>query len=207
MFDGYDTGVLMADDYVGQLFNKLVDLNIDSDMVIMLSSDHGETLGELNVYGDHQTADQITTRVPLLLRWPGIEQGNKILDAFHYQIDVSATILDLLGQRVPSNWDGRSFAQHLRQGQDGQGQDGQGQDGGRDYLVLSQAAWACQRGVRFDDYMYIHTRHDAFHLYPDEMLFNVVADPHQRNNLSNSHAAVMSLARAHLANPHTHSET
>ncbi len=200
MFDGYDTGVLMADDYVGQLFNKLVDLNIDSDMVIMLSSDHGETLGELNVYGDHQTADQITTRVPLLLRWPGIEQGNKILDAFHYQIDVSATILDLLGQRVPSNWDGRSFAQHLRQGQDGQGQDGQGQDGGRDYLVLSQAAWACQRGVRFDDYMYIHTRHDAFHLYPDEMLFNVVADPHQRNNLSNSHAAVMSLARAHLAN-------
>ncbi|MBT3709926.1 MAG: sulfatase, partial [Gammaproteobacteria bacterium] len=61
MFDGYDTGVLYADKYVGQIMNLLAELDIDDDVAIMISSDHGETLGELNVYGDHQTADQFTS--------------------------------------------------------------------------------------------------------------------------------------------------
>ena len=67
LFDGYDTGVLMSDEYVGRLLNQLADLGVDGETVVMLSSDHGENLGELNVYGDHQSADQITTRVPMLL--------------------------------------------------------------------------------------------------------------------------------------------
>ena len=33
------------------------------DTVIMISSDHGESQGELNVWGDHQTADNITCRI------------------------------------------------------------------------------------------------------------------------------------------------
>jgi len=40
--------------------------------VIIISADHGENLGELNIYGDHQTADQITCRVPLIVKWPGV---------------------------------------------------------------------------------------------------------------------------------------
>jgi arylsulfatase A-like enzyme len=173
MFDGYDTGVLMADDYVGRLMNDLADLGIDDDTVIMISSDHGETLGELNVYGDHQTADQITTRVPLVLRWPDKLPAGRFA-AKHYQIDVTATLLSLLDQQVPDSWDGESFASTLTKSV----------DDGRDYLVLSQAAWACQRGVRFDDWLYLHTRHDAYHLYPDEMLFNLAEDPHQQHDLA-----------------------
>lgn len=173
MFDGYDTGVLMADDYVGRLLNLLADLDIDEDTVVMISSDHGETLGEMNVYGDHQTADQITTRVPLILHWPGkVPVGE--YQAKHYQLDVSATLLELLGQKVPATWDGESFADTLREGR----------DVGRDALVVSQAAWACQRGVRFDDWLYLHTRHDAYHLYPEHQLFNVVSDPHQLQDLA-----------------------
>ncbi len=152
-FDGYDTGVLVADEFVGRILARLTALGVADDTAIMLSSDHGETLGELNVYGDHQTADQLTTRVPLLLFWPGLAQRAR-QRAMHYQIDVTATILELLGQPVPEQWDGRSFAESLRSGR----------DAGRDYLVLSQAAWACQRGVRFEDWIYLATRHDAWHL-------------------------------------------
>lgn len=173
MFDGYDTGVLMADEYAGRLLNQLSELNVDTDTAVMLSSDHGETLGELNVYGDHQTADQITTRVPMILKWPGVTQP-QTLDALHYQIDVSATLLELLEVRVPEVWDGRSFATSLKLGE----------DRGREHLVVSQGAWACQRGVRFEDFIYIHTRHDAYHLYPDEMLFNLAQDPHQTTDLA-----------------------
>ena len=189
MFDGYDTGVLVADDYVGRLMNLLAELNIDQDTVIMLSSDHGETLGELNVYGDHQTADQITTRIPLLLRWPGVTQPGTVNDGMHYQIDISASILELLGQKVPSQWDGESFASDIKAGV----------DGGRSHLVVSQGAWKCQRGVRFGDHLYLQTLHDGYHLYDDEMLFDVVADPHETTNLLLSHEAVAARGRAALA--------
>ena len=188
MFDGYDTGVRMADDYVGRLFNLLADLDIDDETVILLSSDHGETLGELNVYGDHQTADQITTRIPAILRWPDITRASTF-DALHYQFDLSATILELLGQRIPSAWDGQSFANSFKSGD----------DTGRDRLVLSQAAWTCQRAVRFADWIYIHTRHDAYHLYEPEMLFRLKDDPHQTQNLAASAPQVLQQGRAYLA--------
>ncbi|MEM7078533.1 MAG: sulfatase [Pseudomonadota bacterium] len=188
MFDGYDTGVLMADDYVGRILNQLSDAGLYEDTVIMLSSDHGETLGELNVYGDHQTADQITTRVPLLLRWPGAVPAQRFR-AKHYQIDIAATLIELLGKRVPESWDGQSFAQSLKLGD----------DAGRDFLVLSQGAWACQRGVRFDDMIYIHTRHDAYHLYPEEMLFDLARDPHQQEDLIAHHPEAAARGRDLLA--------
>ncbi|HLV81873.1 MAG TPA: sulfatase [Chthonomonadaceae bacterium] len=71
MLDGYDAGVRYADLHVGRILNALADANLLDETAVVISSDHGENLGELNIYGDHQTADQITCRIPLLVRWPG----------------------------------------------------------------------------------------------------------------------------------------
>lgn len=188
MFDGYDCGVLMADRYVGRIMNLLADLGIDDDTAIMLSSDHGENLGEMNVYGDHQTADQLTTHIPMLLRWPGVAENGRY-SAKHYHLDVTATLLELMGRTVPAAWDGIGFADALRAGR----------DKGRKSLVLSQAAWACQRGVRYGDWLYLNTRHDAYHLWEDEMLFNIKADPHQQMNLAGSKPGELGEGRDFLA--------
>ena len=184
LFDGYDTGVRMADDLVGSLLTQLAELGVDGrdedGTAIMISSDHGEALGELNVYGDHQAADQVTTRVPMILRWPGLPTGVRH-QALHYQFDVNATILELLGQRVPSRWHATGRAEPWRAGV----------DVGRDHLVVSQAAWACQRGVRFGDWIYLETRHDAYHRWDDVMLFDVGRDPHQQRDLSGERPEVV----------------
>ena len=178
MFDGYDTGVLYADDHAGQLFQKLAELGVDGDTAIMISADHGETLGELNVYGDHQTADELTSRVPMILKWPGLEGSDGRADAaFHYQFDVAASILELLGTRVPRSWDAQSFAEALRAGR----------SAGRDHLVLSQAAWTCQRSVRWDDWLAIRTWHDGHHPFPEWMLFDLANDPHETRDLAAEH--------------------
>ena len=55
--DGYDTGIRYADAHVGRLLNALADAGILDETVIMVSADHGENQGELNLWGDHQTAD------------------------------------------------------------------------------------------------------------------------------------------------------
>ena len=102
-----------------------------------------------------------------------IRQVLTTVDGLHYHLDLGATLVELLGGERPSAWDGRSFAQAL-----------QGEETGRDYLVLSQGAWSCQRSVRWDNWLLIRTYHTGMKAFPAYMLFDVVADPHETTNLA-----------------------
>jgi arylsulfatase A-like enzyme len=191
MFDGYDTGIRYADHHVGLVMNKLADLGVLDDTAVLVSSDHGETLGELNVYCDHHLADEFTSRIPFVVRWPGLLQG-QVDRGLHYHVDVAATVLELLDQKVPDDWDGESFAPALREGR----------ESGRESLVLSQGAWTCQRSVRFDDSICLRTYHDGYHDLPDTLLFDLAADPHEQENLADKRPEVVSRALAELERWH-----
>jgi choline-sulfatase len=146
------------------------------DTAIFLSSDHGECLGELNIYGDHQTADEFTTHIPGILCWPGVTttQQGRVDAGLHYAPDVAATLIELAGGTVLAIWDGVGFASSLREAQ----------AGGRDYLVVSQGAWACQRSVRFGNYLFMRSYHDGYHGFPAHLLFDLAADPHEQQDLA-----------------------
>jgi arylsulfatase A-like enzyme len=113
----------------------------------------------------------------MIVRWPGL--AARVDRGLHYQFDVTATLLELLGGKVPDIWDGRSFADAFREGR----------DQGRDHLVLTQGAWTCQRAVRWDDHLCIYTAHDGYHGYDDVMLFDLKRDPHEQHNLALSDPA------------------
>jgi hypothetical protein len=51
-------------------------------------------------------------------------------------------------------------------------------------VVLSQGAWTCQRSVRFDNHLCVRTYHDGYHLFPNVMLFDLEADPHEQENVA-----------------------
>ena len=153
--DGYDCGVRYVDSHVGDLLKKLEELGVLENTVIIVSSDHGENLGELGLWSEHGTADGITSRIPMIIRWPGMKKGGSE-SGLHYNIDLLPTLADLLGKTSPSTWEGRSFADTVRDGV----------QTGRDTLVLSQCCHGCQRSVRWDDWLYIRTYHDFFHLFP-----------------------------------------
>lgn len=57
--DGYDTGIHYADYWAGKIFDLLKRLGVWEDTLVIISSDHGENQGELNVYGDHQFTGEI----------------------------------------------------------------------------------------------------------------------------------------------------
>jgi choline-sulfatase len=198
MFDGYDTGVLYADEWIGRIFNALADAGVLDDTAIIVSADHGENLGELNVYGDHQQADGVTPRVPLAVKWPGVTdtQAGRVDGALHYQIDFAATVVELAGGSVPDNWDGRSFADAFRAGE----------SRGRPFLVLSQGAWSCQRSVLFESdgqlYIFIRSYHDGHHAFPDVMLFNLTDDPHEQRDLAADQRQLVQRASALLEDWH-----
>jgi len=69
---------------------------------------------------------------------------------------------------------------------------------GREYLVVSQAAWSCQRAVIFDDYILIKTYMDGLKDFPELMLFNRIEDPHETDNLAERMPEIVSKGLAKL---------
>ncbi len=186
--DAYDDGVRFADEQVGRLLAHLGALGWRDDTLIIVTADHGENLGEGNLYGDHQTVDHPTTRVPWLMAHPSLA-GPRVWRALHYQFDLAATVLELLGVEVPTRWDAASAWAALRDGS----------DEGRSELVLSQMAWSCQRALRWDDWLLIRTYHAGLKDLPPVALYDVALDPHLVRDLTAEQSALVSDGLARLA--------
>ncbi|MGE5557470.1 MAG: sulfatase [Bacillota bacterium] len=172
LFDGYDCGIRYMDGHIGVIFDALQKQGVFDDIAVIISADHGENMGELGIYAEHGTADHITCRIPMIIKWPGYQERS-IDCGLHYNLDLIPTLAELLGRDPAACWDGRSFAGALS-----------GKPCGREFLVLSQCAHVCQRGVRFGIWQYIRTYHDGYHLFPLEMLFDIGKDPHEQFDLA-----------------------
>jgi len=176
VIDGYDLGVFQADQMIGEIFQFLDREKLWEETAVLVSADHGENLGELGLYAEHATADVPTCRIPWILKWPGMARG-EVRKSLLYHLDWAPTLTELLGLKAPSSWDGRSFAAALKSG---------AKDHGREELVIGQGAHVCQRSVRWDRYLYLRTWHCGFHLFPQEMVFDLEADPHEQNDLASA---------------------
>lgn len=172
-FDGYDCGIRYMDTHIGMILDYLKEEGLYEDTAIIVTSDHGEAMGEFGIYGEHATADYTTSRIPMIIKWPGAKK-NYVDHALHYHLDLAPTLAELFGTKPKESWDGKSYASTLLHGE----------KIGYPFLILGQCAHVCQRSVRFDDYLYIRTYHDGYHLFPKEMLFNIEKDPHQLFNLA-----------------------
>jgi choline-sulfatase len=159
------------------------------DTIVIVTSDHGEMLGERGLWYK-MTFFEGGCRVPLIVHAPGQ------FEAAH--VSVSVSHLDLLPTLVelgrgaarpawPDTLDGRSLVAHLR-----------GEPQAHDEAIgeyLAEGAIAPIVMLRRGDFKFIHTPSD-----PDQ-LFNVAADPLERTNLATlpEHAAKVSSFREEIA--------
>ncbi|CAN7745068.1 sulfatase family protein [Paenibacillus sp. LjRoot56] len=173
MIDGYDCGIRYMDEHLGRLFASLEQQGVMDDLIIMISADHGENMGQLGIYGEHATADQGTCRLPMIIRWPGMKQGI-VNEDLHLHLDLLPTMAEMIGGPIMPFWDGVSYASVLKEGA----------SCGREYVVVSQCAHVAQRSVRFREWMYIRTYHDGFHMFDQEMLYNLSEDPKEQHNVA-----------------------
>ncbi len=178
-FDALDGAVRQTDHAVGQILDLLEELGIAGETVVILSSDHGEAVGELGMYFEHGNASEGCTHVPLIVRWPELGRGE--FAGLLYQLDLCPTLTDLLNLPTPERWDGRSFAPVLR---------GEPFDG-RDHLVCGCGIYSFQRAVRTPGWRMIRTIHPGIYPYEPVYLYEMEQDPEERNDLAGERPEVL----------------
>lgn len=105
----YDAGIAYIDSHLGALMEYLKQEGLYDNSLIIVLSDHGEAFGERNLVGHGVSVYQDQVHVPMIVKWPNIEQG-KVVRNLVSLTDVFATILDEAGIRAPDGLDGKSLA-------------------------------------------------------------------------------------------------
>ncbi len=95
------------DDYVGAVLNKLDELNLRENTIVIFTSDHGSR-GKNSVY-------EGGAKVPLIVDWPGRIKAGAENDSLIGSIDFASTLVELAGGTLPEDMarDGRSFVPQL----------------------------------------------------------------------------------------------
>lgn len=114
--DHYDGGIAFADAYLGQFFARLRALGRFEEALIIVTSDHGESLGEHGQVG-HGGLYLEQLLVPLIIKLPrswNVEPA--VIDRPVELVDVMPTVYEALGIQVPHGLDGRSLVPLIRGG-------------------------------------------------------------------------------------------
>jgi arylsulfatase A-like enzyme len=99
----YDGGIRYVDSCVARLIEDLVRLGIYDNVLLVVTSNHGEALGENGVYFCHGlTVGLDQTRVPLVFKFPQRSGIAPVRVGAHSSlIDIVPTVLDLVGAQMP----------------------------------------------------------------------------------------------------------
>jgi arylsulfatase A-like enzyme len=110
----YDGEIRFTDLHIGRLLDELRAKGLYDKTVVVVTGDHGEGFGEHNVrlHGYHLYAAQ--TKVPLIIRVPGLAPRRAQTPAGH--VDIMPTLVDLAGGAASPEMMGRSLVDVLAGG-------------------------------------------------------------------------------------------
>lgn len=144
--DPYSGEIFFADREFGRVLERLAE---DGDLrrtIVIVTADHGESLGEHGEKTHGIFVYDSTTRVPLLLAGPGVPQIR--VDRLVSNLDIPATVLDLLGFPQSPGGDGFSLRRVWN-----------GKDRPPVYLESFEPqltyGWSALRGIRAQSYKVI----------------------------------------------------
>jgi len=100
------------DHWIGRILDKLRDVGMLDDTMIVFTSDHGEMLG---AHGLHQKQKfyEEAARVPLIISLPQQITPGLVIKQFASHQDIFATVLDYLGGSEFDDSDGRSLRRYI----------------------------------------------------------------------------------------------
>ena len=163
----YYAMITHLDAQIGRIIDALKESGEYENTIIIFSGDNGLALGQHGLMGK-QNVYEHSVGVPLIWSGPGIPENQK-RDAFVYLLDIYPTICEIIGIKVPDSVDGTSIKQCIL--------DKNAQI--RTSLYFSYRDF--QRSVRDREYKLIEYNVSGKRT---TQLFNIGADPWEKNNLA-----------------------
>jgi arylsulfatase A-like enzyme len=184
----YDGAIAYMDACIANIVETLSSLGVEEHTLVVINSDHGETLYDHECWFDHHGIYDCTIRIPLAFVFPGKVPAGKRFRDYVQMKDVMPTILDLLGIRTKIAFDGRSLAS-LTKGKPRR-QERQ--------LYLTEATWMRKHGWRTPRWKLIRALEPDFHFKPRVELYDLVDDPEENHNLARRQPEVVKTLTARM---------
>lgn len=188
----YDGEVLTVDKQVGRVLDALEELGIAEETLLVLTSDHGEELYERNYYFYHANSIyQSVLHVPLIVSYPSVIPGGRVVEEVVEAVDIAPTILELTGTTEAGDGiEGESLVPLM--------------NGARQPTSIAYAEWGEEAGrenprrpiyaIRDGRWKYIFNPdevhpglppladYDATYFIGKEELYDLATDPDERHN-------------------------
>ncbi|KXB03760.1 hypothetical protein AKJ35_00415 [candidate division MSBL1 archaeon SCGC-AAA833F18] len=147
----YEGAINFIDGQIGELMNELDELGLRENTLVVLTSDHGESLTEHGIYFDHHGLYDVSLHVPLIFRGSGFPEDLRVSGTIQH-VDIVPTILNNLNYNVRGmNLDGKDTSPLIR---------GEAEEF-RTEVYAEEAEAQRKRAVRTRDYKYIFAPSEA----------------------------------------------
>src|SRR6266567_726778 len=183
--DPYDGEIAYADASLGKLFNYLRQRGLYEHTIIVMMSDHGESLGAHGESMHGIFLYEETIHVPLLFKLPGELLARRRVNARVRLVDVAPTLLTMLSLPLPPTFQGESLVPLMRGSQ--KGADDLPAYAETDYPHRA-FGWSALRSWRTGKYLFVHA--------PKRELYDQIQDKDAAHNLVASSPAVAGTMQA-----------
>ncbi len=188
-YQGYHAHISAIDRELGRLLQRLDELKLAQNTLVIYTSDHGSMFGSQGK-GSKRHPEEESIRIPFLARWPGKIPAGARPQQLLGQIDFFPTLCGLAGLPVPASCHGTNLAPAVR-GEPVSGPGSQfimhiSNNKDADKVKDDPKAPVFRpyfRGVRTKQYTYTVGVHGPWLLYDNQK------DPYQRKNLLGTPAA------------------
>jgi len=191
--------VTMVDRWIGLLLDKVGDLGLLDDTLIIFMSDHGTLLGEHDLW--HKPPNSVyepLIRLPLIVRFPGKEYKGRRVKSFIQTHDILPTLLHILEIK---EW---PYLKRQINGLDGFPLITREKEKIRDYIICGYEVYTCVR-----DYEWHYIISDQWEDPPvrywrgrrlprGEWLFNLKEDPACNIDVSEKYPETLEMMRKRL---------
>ncbi len=186
--------VTKLDENVGRLMEKVHELDLDKNTVIIYLSDNGPQMRgpgngsqqryNLGMRGSKTEVFDGGIRVPCFFRWPGYFEAGKDIDGIAAHIDLMPTILNICNadQQLPNPIDGINLLPVI--------EGNKPIDPARNYFVQFQRAAVPE--------LWENTamRNSEYKLVNGKELYDIKNDPHEVHNIADKHPEIVESMRS-----------
>lgn len=101
--------VSMLDHYIGQTLDKLDELGLTENTLVVFTTDHGDFFGQHGLCGKGAFHYEDMIKIPFIARLPGVIDPGTRTDAMVSLVDLAPTFLDVAEEATPRSMTGKSL--------------------------------------------------------------------------------------------------